>query len=230
MSAPEPEGVPRQRRGITPQMHGRYPDYDILEEQDHWDDATRELVRDRLENVPDFEFFSEEEVATLTALVDLLLAQDDEPRIPVLAYVDQRLAQGKLDGYQYYDMPDDREAWRLVARAMDEEARKRGAERFSLLPDRHQAELCHLFSKGCLGGGSWSRLNVKHAFQLVMRHSTSAFYAHPWSWSEIGFGGPAYPRGYAVFGSSHLSDTEPWEGKEAFDIDPVKDTQERGLD
>ena len=59
---------------------------------------------------------------------------------------------------------------------------------------------------------------MKHAFQLVMRQACSAFYAHPWAWNEIGFGGPAYPRGYAVFASAHLDDTEPWEGKEAVDI------------
>ena len=34
----------------------------------------------------------------------------------------------------------------------------------------------------------------------VMRAVLSAFYSHPWAWNEIGFGGPAYPRGYARFG------------------------------
>ena len=28
--AADPAGLPRQRRGTTPQMHGRYPDYDVL--------------------------------------------------------------------------------------------------------------------------------------------------------------------------------------------------------
>ncbi len=214
----------------TPQGKGRYPDWDVLAEQDHWDEVTRKVVLDRVEKVPVLSFFDEDEAETLTALLDVLLAQDGEPRIPVLAYVDERLAQGRLDGYQYHDMPDDREAWRIVARAMDEEARRRGAARFSLLPERHRVELCHLFSKGCLGGGSWSRVNVKRAFQLVMRQATTAFYAHPWAWNEIGFGGPAYPRGYAAFGSTHLNDTEPWEGRESFTADPVRETKEAGLD
>ena len=38
--AAPPEELPRQRNGITPQMHGRYPDYNVLDEVDHWDDAT----------------------------------------------------------------------------------------------------------------------------------------------------------------------------------------------
>ena len=27
---PRPDRLPRQRRGTTPQMHGRYPDFDVL--------------------------------------------------------------------------------------------------------------------------------------------------------------------------------------------------------
>ena len=63
-----------------------------------------------------------------------------------------------------------------------------------------------------------------------MRDICEQYYAHPWSWNEIGFGGPAYPRGYAAFGNPKLGEEEHWEGKEAFALDPVKDTQERGLD
>ena len=29
----DPDELPRQRRGKTPQMHGRYPDYDVLEQR-----------------------------------------------------------------------------------------------------------------------------------------------------------------------------------------------------
>ena len=34
-----------------------------------------------------------------------------------------------------------------------------------------------------------------------MRYACTAFYAHPWAWNEIGFGGPAYPRGYKILGT-----------------------------
>ena len=54
----------------------------------------------------------------------------------------------------------------------------------------------------------------------------SAFYSHPWAWNEIGFGGPAYPRGYARLGAGQR---ESWEGAPAFERDPVKDTEQRGV-
>jgi hypothetical protein len=229
----EPPNLPRQRRGTTPGMVGRYPDFDVLDEAGHWDEVTREVVLDRVEKVPPIRFFDNREAATLTALCDHLTGQvDEEPKVSVLAYVDEKLFEGKLDGYRYFDMPDDREAWRLVARGFDDEAQALGVESFSLLGDHEQNELCHRFAKGELHGGVWATLNVSRAFSLVMRTVCGCFYSHPWAWNEIGFGGPAYPRGYARFGSPHLrnGETESWEGLEAYELDPVADTEERGLD
>jgi hypothetical protein len=228
--APDPSGLPRQRQGKTPQLHGRYPDYDVLAEVDHWDEVTRKLVLDRVENPPPIRFFDGREAATLGALCDLLTAQDAEPRIPVLAYVDEKLHGNQGDGYQYFDLPSDQETWRAVARGLDEEAQKLGAASFALLDGERQLELCHRFSQAELHGGVWSELNVGRAFSLVMRYVCAAFYAHPWAWNEIGFGGPAYPRGYAAFGNPQLGEEEHWEAKEAFQVDPVRDTEERGLD
>jgi hypothetical protein len=219
----DPAGLPRQRRGITPQLHGRFPDYDVLEQAGHWDEATRRVVLDRVENVPEISFFQPAEVETLTAFADVALAQDAEPRIPVLAYVDEKLAQGKHDGYRHFDMPDDGVTWRLVAQGLDG---------FALLGGEEQLEVVGRFAAGRLHGGVWNRLNVSRAWSVVMRYLLEAFYSHPWAWNEIGFGGPAYPRGYSRFGSPHLdtAERETWEGKQAFSLDPVEDVRERGLE
>jgi hypothetical protein len=48
-------------------------------------------------------------------------------------------------------------------------------------------------------------------FDLWMRYACTAFFSHPWSWNEIGFGGPAYPRGYANLG---IDRREHWEVQE----------------
>src|SRR5207237_652295 len=82
-------GLPRQRRGITPGMVGRYPDFDVLEGADHWDEVTRKMILDRVRNVPPIRFFDNREAATLNALCDHLTGQiGEEPKLPVLAYVD----------------------------------------------------------------------------------------------------------------------------------------------
>jgi hypothetical protein len=225
----DPRDLPRQRRGRTPQMHGRYPDYDVLEQVDHWDSVTRAAVLSRVNDVPPIAFFTEAEAATIRALTDVLTGQDAEPRIPVVNFVDEKYARGELDGYQYDDMPDDREAWRLVARGLDEQAQARaGAPTFAVASDEQRQAIVADFAESRLSGGAWDELNVARAFALVMRVTLSCFYSHPWAWNEIGFGGPAYPRGYSRFGSPGLqaAEREPWEGREAVDIEPVSGHRE----
>ena len=208
-------------------MHGRYPDYDCLENVEHWDALTRKLIVDRVEQVPQRRFFSNAEAAALTAFCDVVLAQDAEPRIPVLAFVDQKFVEGRMDGYQYAGMPDDRETWRLVARGLDEAARSRGADSYAGAPGHLQTAIADSFAEGTLAGGVWGELDLEHAWGVVMRSVLAAFYSHPWAWNEIGFGGPAYPRGYARLG---IGLSEAWEGAEAFDVDPASDVRGRGLE
>src|SRR5487761_1716890 len=117
---PEPAWLPRQRRGITPQMIGRYPDYDVFDAIDTWDEATTKVVHDRMNVRGTLMFFSPKEGPTLQAFCDIAVAQDAEPKIPVPELIDEKLAAGRLDGYQYADMPDDRDTWHLVLAGLDE--------------------------------------------------------------------------------------------------------------
>ena len=222
-----PDELPRQRSGVTPQMHGWYPDYNVLEETDHWDEATRRVVLDRIENVPPIRFFTEPEAHTLGVFCDVVMAQDREPKIPVLNMVDGKLFAGQLDGFRFDGMPDDRETWRLVAKGLDAAARQHGANDFAGASHEVQRNVLDAFSSGELHGEVWDELDPKNAWSVVMRAVLSAFYSHPWAWNEIGFGGPAYPRGYARFG---VGQRESWEGAPAFERDAVQDTHERGIE
>ncbi|MGD1257515.1 gluconate 2-dehydrogenase subunit 3 family protein [Mycobacterium seoulense] len=225
---PHPSWLPRQRRGVTPQMIGRYPDFDVLETTDSWDQATKKVVLARLEPPGPLRFFTAEEEPCLRAFCDTVLAQDTEPRVPVAESVDSKLADGRLDGYQYADMPDDRDTWRLVLRALDETASSRyGKDSFAAAePDTREA-IIDQFSDGRLEGGTWQRLNVKRAWSVCMRMVLSGFYSHPWAWNEIGFGGPAYPRGFMRLGGAtgDAAAREPFETRGATDEDPVRVVQ-----
>jgi hypothetical protein len=214
----DPQGLPRQRRGTTPQMHGRYPDYDVLENAAHWDDVTRRAVFERVLEVPAIEFFTPAEEAVLRPFLDLALAQDSEPRIPVLEMIDARLVRGDGDGYRYDDMPEDGETWRRFAQHLLDDGFLDREDPLAYVQALHDGEV------------SWDGLNAKRAWSVVMRYALSAFYSHPWAWNEIGFGGPAYPRGYMRMGVGDHLGREPHEGEEAFQLDPVKDVKERGLE
>ncbi len=222
---PHASWLPRQRRGTTPQMIGRYPDFDVFDAEDTWDEATTKVVVARLHLDGPLRFFTPQEIPTLRAFCDVTVAQDAEPRVPVAEMVDDKLAAGRLDGYQYADMPDDRDTWRLVLAGLDETAERRyGRPTFAACDPEGQEAIVGDLAEGRLAGGSWEQLNVKRAWAVCMRMILAAFYAHPWAWNEIGFGGPAYPRGYMRLGP--LSTLEPFEKAGATSDDPVRTAPE----
>jgi hypothetical protein len=218
--------LPRQRKGVTPQRHGRYPDYNVLDEADHWDEVTRRLVLDRVDNVPPIRFFTKAEADILGIFCDLVMAQDREPKIPVLNMVDAKLFAGELDGFRFADMPDDRETWRRLAPGLDAAARRHGASDFADSSEDVRIRVVAALAKGELRGEVWDEMPPDKTWKVVSRAILSAFYSHPWAWNEIGFGGPAYPRGYARLGAGQR---ESWERAAEFERDPVKDTERRGV-
>jgi hypothetical protein len=206
----EPRHLPRQRRGTTPQMHGRYPDFDVLEQAGRWDRETREVVLARLDP-PAYRYFGEAEVETLEALCDAVTAQDGEPRIAVLRFIDQALHLGRGVGFRYAGMPEDGEVWRRVATGLDGEADRVAGRRFAGLSQEQRDGLVARFAKAELRGGVWDSMPLAHAWSVITNAIVTAYYAHPWAWNEIGFAGPAYPRGHMRLG---IDQHEPWEGHE----------------
>ena len=225
--APRPDWLPRQRAGTTPQMIGRFPDYDVLASAANWDEATRAVVLARVEPSQDPRFFETAELPTLYAFCDVVLAQDEEPRVPVAALIDDKLAAGRLDGYQYADMPDDRETWRLTLAGLDHTAAEwHGKEAFALCEPADRSAIVDGLAAGRLSSGPWEALNVGRAWSVCTRMMLEAFYSHPWAWNEIGFGGPAYPQGYMRLGPTGT--LEPNERAGATDEDPERATNELG--
>jgi hypothetical protein len=58
----------------------------------------------------------------------------------------------------------------------------------------------------------WPGLDPQRFFIGVLAKTIAGiYYSHPAAWSEIGFGGPASPRGYVRLG---FDQRDPWEAKE----------------
>ena len=67
--------------------------------------------------------------------------------------------------------------------------------------------------KGELTPAAWGAMPCKPFLEHgVVADSTHAYHAHPIAWSEIGFGGPASPRGHVRM---KLDRRDPWEAAEA---------------
>jgi hypothetical protein len=201
---------------VTPgSAEQRYPGYDVTAQSRTWDGVTTAVVLGRLVAPGAPVFFTAEEEPTARALLDRLLAQDAEPRVGVFEIIDQRLAERRGDGYRYHDLPEDPEAWRRSIAGLDASAQAQLGTAFASASKDQQRDI---IEEVRLCRGNWHGLPAQRLFSLWMRYACSAFYSHPWAWNEIGFGGPAYPRGYKHLA---LDSREPWEVAERDAMDPV---------
>ena len=192
---------------------GYYPGYSTLSQRAYWDAATRAEVENRVYNVPEIRFFTVEELPLIAAVCDRIIPQDDrlpEWRVPVVNYIDERLFENTISGYRYEDMPPDREAHRLGLQAIDQTARDIHGSAFLALDRLKQDLVLKSIHDGekLAAPDIWARMSIDRYWQLLVGDCVSAYYAHPWAWDEIGYGGPAYPRAYMRLEGGM---PEPWE-------------------
>ena len=191
----------------------RFPGFDVLGQSRHWDPVTAGVVTARTGPPAPLKFFVGAERACASAVLNLLAGQVDEPRIPVLEMVDARLAAGETDGWRYADLPEDGQAWRDTLAYLDADADARCGTTFAAAPEKDQAALL----QSVLDGGDWHGLPAAHVWSLWTRYACTALYAHPSAWDEIGFPGPAYPRGYKNTGVGRLESFEVPDARPAED-------------
>lgn len=210
---------------------GYYQGFSTLSQQDFWDEATRDVVLNRVNNPPPIKFFNQHEAILMEAVANRLLPQDDrdeQHRIPIVNYIDARLHANRIDGYQYEGMPSDREAYHLGLQAIEQIAQHEFNQTFIELDpiDQDKVLKCIHEGKPTAADEIWKRMDVNRFWQLIMTDVLTAYYSHPLAWDEIGFGGPAYPRGYMRMEHGL---PEPWEKPEkryAWDTPPDSLSQE----
>jgi hypothetical protein len=195
---------------------GYYSGYSTLGQKDYWDAATRHLVVDRVFNIPDIRFFSPAQSKLMEAICNHIIPQDDREeshRIPIVPQIDKRLHEHQIPGYRYENMPPDEEAYPLLLEAINQMAIEVHGRGFLELDLRLQDELLKSLHDSKPAGAKeiWKRLPVSRSWQLLVQDCIEAYYAHPWAWDEIGFGGPAYPRAYTRLENG---EPEPWEKPE----------------
>ena len=213
----EPLTDPATGAALAPrEQPGYYPKFTTLSQQKYWDETTREVVVERVEAAKPIRFFKAWETRTMSAVVDRIVPQEDRVparRIPLLPDLDERLFTNRLEGYRYEDMPSDQEAYRIGARAFEQMAQTLHGQPFDQLATREQEEILKSIhdAKPLAAEEEWKKLNIERFWSLLVSDVCSVYYAHPWAWDEIGFGGPAYPRGYMRL---EEGEPEPWEVNE----------------
>jgi hypothetical protein len=194
-------------------MH--YPNFNVMDEEKQWDLHTRKIVGKRTDTQSFYslQYLTEQESNTLFELCAILL---DDERNPIISFI-----------VHHFDS--------TLAASIGESQRKDGVPKQTILLREGLA----LLEKACsdVYGGSFGSLkeetktevvnNLMHGnFTLksdqitipekdfihnISSEATAAYYSHPTIWSEIGYAGPAYPRGYV---RTELGLTDPWEARQ----------------
>ncbi|HVY13967.1 MAG TPA: gluconate 2-dehydrogenase subunit 3 family protein [Rhodopila sp.] len=197
-------------------MDERYPGYDVLAKRNtpSWNVQTRRVIDRRLAVPREPRFFSQAEFRTLEAIAARIVPQPpDRPPVPVAALIDDRMVRQQHDGYRPPHMPRDDEAWKLGLRAIDAEAEALCGAAFHRLHSARKDEVLQHIERGGGNRSEWGGMPSRTFFhQRLVADIVRAYWSHPAAWSEIGWGGPASPRGYVRMGYDRR---DPWEAVEA---------------
>ncbi|ALS24405.1 MULTISPECIES: gluconate 2-dehydrogenase subunit 3 family protein [Paenibacillus] len=188
----------------------RYPSYNVMNEQHEWDEHTRKIVNSRLQTFGGHTFLTTVEAEMLRAWCSLLM-DDARPEIIqfVLGHIDRSLASGE-ESQRKPGIPPVQELVRQGLQALEAACQSIHTKLFFHLEEKQKKQLMEEVSQGeAVPHEVWRDVPQQVFFQKLLSLSIEAYYSHPEIWSEIGFGGPAYPRGYARM--EHL---DPWEAKE----------------
>lgn len=188
-----------------------YPSYDVMKEKEYWDEHTRSIVEDRLQPHP-YTTLSLEESILLTQVCARLL---DERRDSILHYVvyyfDQLLASDIGESQRKVGVPKASVLIRQGIRAIDHYATITYGKLFAGLTEEEQQDVLSRMADNAIElYADGIQIPAQELFMKLLSEAVSAYYSHPTVWSEIGYGGPAYPRGYV---RSQLGLCDPWEAK-----------------
>lgn len=176
-------------------FNSHYPSYDILSQQEHWDQHTREIVKKRLGPFPAPSHFNPEQAKIIKWISKTLVADE---RDNILEYIVFHLEQGLKSSIGEGQRPPGAPPQHLLLREGLKKLRD-----FCQLEENERIKVLKSLEHGELE-------NSKHFINYLKRKIISAYYSHPLVWSEIGYGGPAYPRGYVRI---ELGLTDPWEAQ-----------------
>jgi hypothetical protein len=191
-----------------------YPDYDVLREREHWDEHTRSLVLSRLVRERAYAFFGLEEAECVRAVCARLVDDDRADIIQfVIGHLDETLHKRIGEGQRKPGTPPQAELVREGLKRLNTTSLDRKLKPFYALPPEEQEQLIRTVSESRAEPAHvWEWFPQKEWFDKMLKLTLEAYYSHPTVWSEIGYGGPAYPRGYVRVRPGQL---DPWEAKKS---------------
>jgi hypothetical protein len=185
-----------------------YPDYDVLAEWDEWDQTTQSVLKHRLSQ-SGTSFFNEDEKDIVLALLPIFFPSHlGEISINALSLFDERCQS--MTGFPLGSSMKKADIIRAGLGSVCKQTFDQYRKPFSKLEVSDQTLLVKNIEKNIGYKNCWQDVSPHLFFKTVMEELVPIVYSDPSIWSKIGYGGPAYPRGYYVFGPKQF---DKWEAK-----------------
>lgn len=190
----------------------KYPSYDVLNEKEHWDEHTREIVLKRLGPFAKNKFLHEHEAEMIRDIAKHIIYDERKEILDyVVHHLDNTLSSPSGEDQRKVGTPPRDVLVHRGLKAIDKLAEKKYGAKFIEIDVKEQLTILEELDQGkAMQLSDWSKIPQKELFKKLATEIVSAYYSHPVVWSEIGYGGPAYPRGYIRVEKGL---TDPWEAK-----------------
>ncbi|GAA4391298.1 gluconate 2-dehydrogenase subunit 3 family protein [Hymenobacter koreensis] len=192
-----------------------YPEGTVraLLESPHVSEPTRAALQARLAAAAEPyapQFLDASSYELLRMICARLLPQPERPEpIEVAWCIDQRLAEGRSNGWRYDVLPPDREAYRLGLGGVQQTAQARFGHAFEQLAPDQQDQVLLQVQQGTAAGEAWATVPPVRFFEELLAEATSLYYAHPLAQEEIGYVGMADLPAWSRIGLNEREDREP---------------------
>ncbi|KRF13542.1 gluconate 2-dehydrogenase subunit 3 family protein [Paenibacillus sp. Soil787] len=189
-----------------------YPSYDVMNEVYEWDDHTQTIVTSRLKSIKSLHFLTGIE-AVMVRRISSLLVSDQTPEVLdfIISHIDQTLHQSLGEGQRKAGVPESPELIRSGLQAIEQGVQLLYGSSFITLDIDRQKQYLQMISE-CNAEPLevWNSIQQEPLFIKLLRLTVESYSSHPKVWSEIGYAGPAYPRGYV---RTELGQLDPWEAQ-----------------
>jgi hypothetical protein len=189
-----------------------YPSYDVMKEKEHWDEHTRSIVESRLYPNTKRTFLKWKEEEMLRVICSHLVADQRAKLIDfIISHIDQTLSSSVGEGQRKSGVPEAKVLVRKGLIALNKSAVEKYQVSFIGLDSEAQHQLLLDVSQSRAPDlPEWEGIPQQEFFKKLHTLTIESYYSHPVVWSEIGYGGPAYPRGYV---RTQLGQLDPWEAQ-----------------
>lgn len=189
-----------------------YPSYDVMNELDEWDDHTQLIVTSRLKPIKNFQFLTSIEAEMVERISSLFVSDQSQEVLDfIVGHIDQTLHQSFGEGQRKVGVPEAPELIRSGLQAIEQGVQLLYGSSFVELEMDLQKQYLQKISE-CKAEPIevWNNIQQEPLFNKLLRLTVESYCSHPKVWSEIGYAGPAYPRGYV---RTELGQLDPWEAQ-----------------